>query len=44
MEPREVAPLSDQEAPVKEPCPHENQYVNDRCLFVCKDCDEELGR
>ncbi len=25
-------------------CLHTNQYVNDRSLFVCKDCDEELGR
>ncbi len=25
-------------------CPHENQEVNDRSQFVCKDCGEELGR
>lgn len=25
-------------------CLHENQKVNDRCLFVCLDCGEELGR
>jgi len=25
-------------------CLHTNQYVNDRSQFVCKDCDEELGR
>jgi hypothetical protein len=27
-----------------EPCSHEDQYVSDRCTFVCKDCSEELGR
>lgn len=26
------------------PCTHERQYVNDRCLFMCSDCGEELGR
>ena len=26
------------------PCEHIDQYVNHRCLFVCRDCNEELGR
>lgn len=25
-------------------CKHTNQFVNDRCLFQCVDCGEELGR
>ena len=29
---------------VKALCLHNNQYVSDRNLFVCEDCNEELGR
>jgi hypothetical protein len=25
-------------------CVHQNQYVSDRNISVCKDCNEELGR
>jgi hypothetical protein len=25
-------------------CLHQNQDVNDRNIFVCQDCQEELGR
>ena len=25
-------------------CSHENQDVNERSQFVCRDCGEELGR
>lgn len=32
------------EAPKETPCSHEHQDINDRCLFVCLDCGEELGR
>ncbi len=29
---------------IAEDCAHEDQYINDRSEFVCRDCGEVLGR
>ena len=44
MSEAEVQDMCESNDFLTEECEHENQSINDRYIFVCDDCGEELGR